>query len=346
MKCTSLALAAALWGAILLSDAAAQPILNRVEQFIRDQIDAGRPPAAAQPAQPAAEQGYMGLVADDSQEQGRGVRVVDLTPGGPAAAAGIDKGDVITAVGGQGVGVMADVARVVQGKPPGTRLTVTLLRGGNERQVDVTLGRRGQPAQGPVEEVPPGLPGAAPASVETLPPGPRLGIRTMPVSEDVQQQNNLPDANGALIVNVTPGSAAEKAGLAVGNVILAVDGKPIETPQQLAQAIRGAQTGEVELTYVAGGDATRKKIALDTGPAATAPPATLPRRLPASRRSWSCGGAPSPRRRPHCLRRPSRHRPTTPCPCLPNRPIAPGWKSAFASWKRACKSSKKAWPAT
>ena len=49
MKCTSLALAAALWGAILLSDAAAQPILNRVEQFIRDQIDAGRPPAAAQP---------------------------------------------------------------------------------------------------------------------------------------------------------------------------------------------------------------------------------------------------------------------------------------------------------
>jgi len=172
--------------------------------------------------------------------------------------------------------VMADVARVVQGKPPGTRLTVTLLRGGNERQVDVTLGRRGQPAQGPVEEVPPGLPGAAPASVETLPPGPRLGIRTMPVSEDVQQQNNLPDANGALIVNVTPGSAAEKAGLAVGNVILAVDGKPIETPQQLAQAIRGAQTGEVELTYVAGGDATRKKIALDTGPAATAPPATAP----------------------------------------------------------------------
>ena len=30
------------------------------------------------------------------------------------------------------------------------------------------------------------------------------------------------------------------------------------------------------MTYVAGGDATRKKIALDTGPAATAPPATAP----------------------------------------------------------------------
>ncbi len=272
MKCTTLALTAALWGSIVVGAASAQPILNRVEQFIRDQIDNGRAAVQPQPPRQPAEQGYMGLVADDSREQGRGVRVVELTPGGPAATAGIEKGDLITAIAGQPVGVMDDVARAVQGKPPGTRLMVDFVRGSNPRQLEVTLGRRGQPAERPAEDVPPGSPAGQPPAAEAPPAGPRLGIRTMQVNEDVQQQNNLPDTNGAVIVNVTPGSAAQKAGLAVGTVILAVDGKPVETPQQLAAAIHGSQTPDVELTYVAGGEVARKKVALDTGPPANEPP--------------------------------------------------------------------------
>ena len=268
MKRSILVMAVVLGGLVVVEAASAQPILNRVEQFIRDQIDNGRP--VPQGARPANEQGYMGLVADDSQEQGRGVRIVELTPGSPAAAAGVQKGDLITVIAGQRIGTMDDLARTVQGKPPGTRLTISLLRGNDERQLDVTLGRRGQAAARPAEDVAPGVPASAVEAAETPPAGPRLGVRTVPVSEEVQQQNNLPDTKGAVVVNVSAGSPAEAAGLPTSAVILAVDGKPVATPQELAEAIRTSQAAEVELTYVYQGEASRKKVAVAAAPATPA----------------------------------------------------------------------------
>ncbi len=72
------------------SPAFAQPILNRVEQFVRDQVDAVRdvaqPPAnTATPPNVANEPGYLGLVADQSTSPPSGVRVMEVRPGGPAA---------------------------------------------------------------------------------------------------------------------------------------------------------------------------------------------------------------------------------------------------------------------
>ena len=60
-----------------------------------------------------------------------------------------------------------------------------------------------------------------------------LGIISQPMTPDQAKLLNLPDANGALIALILPNSPALKAGLKPDDVILAIDGKPIEGPSTL-----------------------------------------------------------------------------------------------------------------
>jgi S1-C subfamily serine protease len=245
MRCTMALLVGACWSSVLSSTLLGQPILDRVERLLRGQVGA--------PAEP----GYLGLVGDDREEAGRGVRVLNVVAAGPAAAAGMRTGDLITQVNGQAVRSMDELARALAGKPEGTRLGMTVQRAGADQQLNVTLGRRASaaPANKPVEELPrPGVRAEAPP--------PRLGVRTLEVSEEARRQNNLPDDKGALVIAVAPGSAADRAGIPLGAVIKAVDNQPVNSPQELAERVRSKSAGALELTYVYGGVEGRKRIAL------------------------------------------------------------------------------------
>ncbi len=281
MKYASIALAGALWGSLFSNTVFAQPILNRVEQFLRDQIGNVRNPAGAQTSR-SAEPGYLGLTADDRQDNGRALRIAEVAPGGPAAKAGLQNGDLIVSIGGQPIRSMDDMGRAVQGQPEGTKLIIVVKRGGIDRQQEVTLGRR-PPAQptGPISEELPepkaplggtsvnGAPvrGAAANGAPSPAQGPRLGVRTLNVTDEVRQKNNLPDGNGAVVVGVTEGSPAAQAGIPMGAVIVAFNDKPVNTPQDLAAAVRDAGIRVVEVAYVHEGQAARKNVSL-AGPLA------------------------------------------------------------------------------
>jgi putative serine protease PepD len=98
------------------------------------------------------ERPYLGVETAPALN-GRGASVRRVTPGGPAEKAGIrgsssllsDDGDVIVQVEGRGVTEPDDVAQAIEGKRPGDRVTVTVLRDGDEREIEVTLAER--PAQ-------------------------------------------------------------------------------------------------------------------------------------------------------------------------------------------------------
>src|SRR3954469_20785177 len=81
-----------------------QPTVNRVEQSLREQLGAATDPSAK------AEPGFLGLIADDRQEEGRGVRVMDVMPQGPAAKAGLKAGDLITGINSREIKTMDDMA--------------------------------------------------------------------------------------------------------------------------------------------------------------------------------------------------------------------------------------------
>jgi putative serine protease PepD len=102
----------------------------------------------------AIDRPYLGVSTSPSLN-GRGAVVQEVTAGGPAQQAGIkanstplaEDGDVIVGIDGRTVAEPDDVAQAIEGKRPGDKVSVRVLRGGSETDIEVTLARR--PAQIP-----------------------------------------------------------------------------------------------------------------------------------------------------------------------------------------------------
>jgi serine protease DegQ len=75
-------------------------------------------------------------------EQDRGVVVLEVTPGSPAASAAIEPGDVLLRAGDRELQSVEDFLAVLRSRDPGDSLEVTLARGGDEQTVTVRLGER------------------------------------------------------------------------------------------------------------------------------------------------------------------------------------------------------------
>ncbi len=146
----------------LASPAAGQSILRRLEQEIRQRVAEDQAAAEATPQpRPTQTPGYLGAVVDDRQDRGRGVRVLDVRPAGPADQAGLREGDLITGVAGVRVRQTEDLADVMAVFPAGSRVAFDVLRDGQAAKIDIVLGQRDTPADVPLplpETVPLPLP--------------------------------------------------------------------------------------------------------------------------------------------------------------------------------------------
>ncbi len=74
--------------------------------------------------------------------QTRGVVILDVTPGSPAANAGIRPGDVLIRAADRPLATVEDFLAAVRTRSPGESLQVTFARGGDEQTVTVRLGER------------------------------------------------------------------------------------------------------------------------------------------------------------------------------------------------------------
>ncbi len=87
--------------------------------------------------------GITAQTAANQQGQDVGVAIVAVNPGGPAAKAGLGPGDIITAVNGQATPDVQDLESKLSTLPPGTKVTLTVVRNGSTRKVTATLGSLG-----------------------------------------------------------------------------------------------------------------------------------------------------------------------------------------------------------
>lgn len=108
----------------------------------------------------------------------------------------------------------------------------------------------------------------APAQSRFAPPRYRLGVVTVPVSLSMGPRFQPPDRPsgdmGQRIVQVQPGSAAQRSGLEVGDIIITANGRKAQTVDDLSQAI-AASGGVLELTIrnVRNGQNQRVRVPLD-----------------------------------------------------------------------------------
>ncbi len=142
-------------GGLLVAIAAAstlnaQSTLERLETQIRQRvataghetIGGARPPSGGRAASRAGETSYLGLVADDAKDRGRGVRVLEVQPGGPAMKSGFRRQDLITAIAEARVRQISDMSDVLGEFGPGQSVDFDILRNGKPQKLHVILGQR------------------------------------------------------------------------------------------------------------------------------------------------------------------------------------------------------------
>lgn len=97
---------------------------------------------------------------------------------------------------------------------------------------------------------------------------PEIGVRTFPIGPELANQLGLPADSGLLVVEVVPGSAADKAGLRAGterayvgnypiliggDLLVAIEGQPLEDQQDLSHMMQNHRSGDtVTLTIYRG----------------------------------------------------------------------------------------------
>lgn len=87
---------------------------------------------------------YLGVSTGDTAGTA-GAAVGDVVQGGPAASAGLQAGDIVTAIDGTPIQGSADLVAAIAAKKPGDRITLTVTRGSGTQTITATLGT--QPAQ-------------------------------------------------------------------------------------------------------------------------------------------------------------------------------------------------------
>jgi len=162
----------------------------------------------------------------------------------PAAKAGVQAGDVITAVNGTPVKDARDLARTIGMMAPNSTVKLDIVREGQEKTVSLTL------AEMPNEHV-------AKADSEQAQPTsgvPHLGLSVAPAA-DVSGAGS----KGVVVTAVDPDGPAAEHGLQEGNVILDVGGKPVANAGDVRKALTEAKAqGKHDvLVRVKIGDATR-----------------------------------------------------------------------------------------
>ncbi len=155
-------------------------------------------------------------------EVGQGVLVGDVAPGGPAAEAGIEAGDIILEFDGQNVEGMHGLKLFVAETRPGTEVDFLILREGKKRMLGVTIGRL------PEE-------GYTSFNVErdyrhgAIEHDALDGVTVADLTNSARAEFRIPRSiRGALITRVEPGSAADLADLARGDVIVSIEQQVVE----------------------------------------------------------------------------------------------------------------------
>jgi len=185
-------------------------------------------------AQAPPEMGWLGVSIAEVNEEladrlgsvfgpaaGTGVQIVDVLKGGPAEAAGLERGDVIVRVDAQPIWDVRQLQRMVRAQPINRRVVLSVLRGASRVSVPITVGS---------------MPLAARAQLA----GERFGFVVREVEDATAGRSPAPVR--LVIAFVDPNSPASQAGLQPQDTIIRINDQPVQDLEGFAQALWRSQT--------------------------------------------------------------------------------------------------------
>ncbi|HYK88550.1 MAG TPA: PDZ domain-containing protein [Acidobacteriota bacterium] len=238
---------------------------------------------------------YLGIQMEDVSSSNmakykltaeRGVIVKSVESGSPAESAKLQENDVITEFAGMPVISTTQLSRLVKETPPGRKVEIVVSRDGKRTSLTAEIGRRqeSQSLSRHFNVVPWGGDGRGfelfgpdgHAFQYRIPEGrgfdfqmpgsggrafsmerPRLGVTVESLTDQMAEFLAVPGKSGLLVTSVEKGSPAESK-LKAGDVLLKADDRSLNTPDDLAQVVRGKEGGLVELKVIR----DRKEITL------------------------------------------------------------------------------------
>ncbi len=293
MKIESIVLASAMTLAGWAQTGSAQIVLSGPEVVLLGQAAPAPPPAMA-PMQDvirlmASSGSYLGVGVRDvsadrvkalSLKEERGAEITSVQEDSPAAKAGLKTGDVVLDYAGQRVESMEQFIRMVRETPAGREIKIGVSRAGSL----TTLTAKPEPGRNAIT-----------SSMRFGATMPNISVQTWPTDsprtvmywrsgtlgvEAESLDNQLADffgvKDGVLVRSVGKGTAAEKAGVKAGDVIVKVEDTKVSSPREVTNAVRTARTGSktINLSIVREKKESILKVSLDD----EAPPAApLPR---------------------------------------------------------------------
>ncbi|MCA8974088.1 MAG: Do family serine endopeptidase [Planctomycetes bacterium] len=194
----------------------------------------------------AVTRGYLGVLIQDIDAAlgksfgvaaNKGILVAQVNADTPAAAAGLERGDVIVELDGKSAEKVAEFRNRIALMAPGSVQHLALLRDGKRLELSVTLGKLG-------DDVAAEAPQAAAGS---------LGISVQELDASLAQQFDCVGMTGVLVTEVRAGSIAQLGGLERGMLIQEVDRHPVGTVADYRREIDQAAQRDSVLLLVRDG---------------------------------------------------------------------------------------------
>jgi len=189
--------------------------------------------------------GFLGVVPraltpDERKRYGvaqGGALLESVSENTPASRAGLQVEDVVTKIGGQAIKDDVHFRDIVANTAPGSKLTLTVKRGGAERTITATLEEAPDPQQV--------------AQARETERGGKLGIAVEPMNAETAKKYNLDASTGGVIItDVEAGGPADEAGLQPGDVVLRVNGRQIASVNDFTNAVSSLRSGQTAAMVV------------------------------------------------------------------------------------------------
>jgi serine protease Do len=145
-----------------------------------------------------------------------------VAPGSAAASAGLKSGDVVTQVNGEAVGRAGTLSSLIGMSAPGEKVKLKVWRDKSWHDIEVKLGNAADSGK-PI------------AQNDGATQGGQLGLALRPLSAEERKAIKV---DQGLVVESASGAAA-RAGIEAGDVLLAINGKPVQSIEQVKSVLQG-----------------------------------------------------------------------------------------------------------